>query len=104
MNKTIYIGHDGTIKFLGCDPIGLQGTTTTKRFSHIRPVSLLLCILFRIIRRWFGDKGKAAAWTRLWPCEWEATIITTGEKFRSYARPLCLQWEEEQWAKPKCDL
>ncbi len=102
--KVIFIGTDGTLQYLGDPPVPMTGTTTTKRFSTIEPVSIPLLILFRIIRTTCGDRGRAAAWTRRWSCEWRATVLSTGQSFTHKNRAACIDWEHEQFNNPKFQL
>lgn len=41
-----------------------------ERVSHIVPKNIILRMVFRLIRKLFGDKGKMADWTRKWNVEW----------------------------------
>ena len=66
MKHLITIHEDGTMTSLG-NPLGLPDVVSSKRFSHIKPVNPLLSLAFDTVRYLFGDKGRAADWTRRWP-------------------------------------
>ena len=51
-----------------------------KRASHVLPVNPLLKRLFRWLRDKYGEKGIVAAFTRKWPCRWEADMSPSGGK------------------------
>ncbi len=53
---------------------------TIKRVSHVEPINILLRVAFRCLRICFGEYGKVAAWTRLWPCRWQVNFSPIGGK------------------------
>jgi len=53
-------------------------TIETKRVSHIYPKKFFQRIVFKVLRKIFGDNGKVAEWTRNWKCEWIVYIPSVG--------------------------
>ena len=47
---------------------------TKKRVSHILPANKLKRMIFKTLRRIFGEEGKVADWTRKWKGEWIVVI------------------------------
>jgi hypothetical protein len=45
-----------------------------RRASHVEPAFLPLRVLFTLARGIFGDEGRIAAWTRVWPCKWRVNL------------------------------
>src|ERR1700761_632029 len=52
----------------------MPGDATIRRASHVEPVSPMLRAVFHTLRYMFGEKGKIAAFTRLWPCLWRINL------------------------------
>ena len=50
---------------------------TKKRVSHILPENPLKRIVFKVLRKLFGDEGKIADWTRNWKGKW--ILVIDGE-------------------------
>jgi hypothetical protein len=46
-----------------------------KRISYIYPQNLILRVIFKTLRKLFGDNGKIADWTRNWECKWQIEIL-----------------------------
>ena len=46
-----------------------------ERVSHIVPANPILRIIFKLLRKLFGDEGKIADWTRTWKCKWKIELI-----------------------------
>jgi len=61
--------------------VGLWPTSEPRRASWIEPHSWLLRLVFRGLRRLFGDCGKVAEWTRTWRCQWRVDFRPLGESF-----------------------
>ncbi len=54
----------------------VYGAKSRKRASHVEPVNPVLRWLFRCLRAATHHReGAVAAFTRRWPCDWQATII-----------------------------
>lgn len=73
----ITVKPDGDLTFLDHEelaPLKDLGIATTRRASHIEPVSPLLRWIFHQIRSRVADKSRLAACTRLWPCLWRANL------------------------------
>lgn len=68
----IDIDESGKIRYIATPELQLGGET--RRVSHVLPVNPVLRLAFRLLR-WFGDEGRAAEFTRSWPCMWSAEII-----------------------------
>lgn len=75
----ITIEPDGRIRFVHDAELAaayaLCGQQTKVRASHVEPVHGLLRALFRALRAHSTDHGPVAAFTRRWPCRWEARIV-----------------------------
>jgi len=104
--KTITILPDGTVQFLGDDPgVDLElDKVRTRRISTILPCTAAKRCAFRVIRWLFGDRGRAAAWTRRWSGPWKATILATGESAVFENRQAALDWEYQVLSGPKFEL
>ena len=105
--EIITISEDGkSVEFIeGQSSLNLPlGNGTRRRLSHIRPEVFWKKAAFIILRRWFGDRGRIAGWTRTWKCEWRATIITTGESAVFDNRQAAVDWEYETLTSPKFEL
>ena len=91
----VVVGPDGCLRTLGGDNLPLEGLGVVhkRRASHILPLNNPKRAVFRLLRRVFGEKGRVAAWTRTWRGPWEAHILATGERFVSWNRQSCLDWE-----------
>lgn len=48
------------------------------RASHVLPVNRFLRRWFCRLRRWFGERGLVAAFTRRWPCQWLVDLGPSG--------------------------
>ena len=99
MNLHIVTHHgDGTATTLSTDtlPLAQLGSLTSRRVSNILPVRPMARIAFLALRRAFGDKGRAAAWTRKWPGPWRAEILCTGKTAIFSERAACVRWEHDQ--------
>ena len=73
----ITIGDDGSLNFIADDSLSClteSGKTTVERASHVLPVNRVLRVVFRWLRDHFGEKGWIAAFTRQWPCIWQADL------------------------------
>lgn len=99
---TLTFHDDGTARTLSTELLDLDqlGTRTIRRASHIWPVHPVKRAIFHALRRLFGDKGRAAAWTRTWSGPWGVVIL--GRPLRnsfhyvSQSRANCIAWEHEQ--------
>jgi hypothetical protein len=81
MMATILIESDGSVRAIkGGDTAWLaaEGECEVRRASHVLPTGWLRRQLFRLLRRAFGDEGRAAAWTRRWGCRWRADLGPSG--------------------------
>ena len=103
MKHQVKIREDGSIAWLGDLPLKLPGRKFTKRYSEIVPVRLDLFVLFRLLRL-FGERGKAAAWTRAWRCQWRMKILSTGHTETSLDRAALIEREYELFFYPLGDL
>lgn len=55
-----------------------QGEARLTRASHVVPVSPVLRALFVALRARVADTSRFAAWTRRWPCAWQADLAPSG--------------------------
>ena len=74
-------------------------TQTKKRWSEIVPVNPILRVMFRILRAAFGETGVVSGFTRLWPCQWRMTVLSTGATATSYSRQFLIFLEHELFFK-----
>jgi hypothetical protein len=95
MKHIVSVEDNGTMTSLG-NPLGLP-VVKSERWSHIKPVGPVLRLLFNTVRYCFGDSGRAAAWTRRWPCMWELTVLSTGWTARSNDRSALVAIEHEKY-------
>lgn len=72
---TIFIDEDGMTHGLASPLTKALGLEERRRVSHVEPVNRALRWLFHAIRRRVSDESKAAAFTRRWPCKWQANIF-----------------------------
>lgn len=99
----VTIDECGCVETLG-NPLGLPGVSSSTRYSEIVPINRVLRVAFRALRKMFGDHGIVAGFTRRWPCDWQATILSTGRTARSNCRETLIAWEHSEYFKPFCDL
>jgi hypothetical protein len=66
------------IKTDGDDVLLELGERVTTRASHVEPVAFWLRLVFHILRSVVSDKSVAAAWTRVWPCDWRVNTAPVG--------------------------
>ena len=74
MKRNIIIRPDGQVLKIfdpGDEELGLE----QRRASHVEPVNRALRGIFHFIRRRCEDDSKLAAFTRKWPCRWQARIF-----------------------------
>ncbi len=94
--KTITVLPTGEIQFLGdvC-PVDLPLVNPIRRrVSLIQPAhNVWKRIVFLLVRRCFGDRGRGAAWSRRWRGPWRATILATGQSAVFETREECVAWE-----------
>lgn len=72
------IKRDGTMAVITHAPADAPPVhgdiTTLARGGHVWPLHPLKRAAFRWLRRTFGDKGKVAAWTRIWRGPWVVVL------------------------------
>ena len=80
--KTLHVSMDesGTLTFLvDADTQALLNESSViQRASHVEPVSRTLRAVFHTLRHLFGEKGRVAQFTRLWPCLWQVDLSPVG--------------------------
>lgn len=80
--KTMKVSMDefGTLTFLvdADTEAFLNASSVVRRASHVEPVSPILRAVFHGLRRMFGEKGRMATFTRLWPCLWQINLSPIG--------------------------
>ena len=80
--KTLHVSMDasGTLTFLvDADTQALLNESSViQRASHVEPVSRPLRAVFHGLRHLFGEKGRMASFTRLWPCLWQVDLSPIG--------------------------
>ena len=54
------------------------GKVTTRRASHVVPINKTLCAIFYFLRKYFGEKGWMAEFTRMWKCKWLVDLRPVG--------------------------
>jgi hypothetical protein len=67
---------------------------TRRRATHIWPKHKGKERIFLLLRRWFGDEGRIAEWTRGWKGPW---VVRSPQKHRPLFshedRERCIEWE-----------
>jgi hypothetical protein len=80
--KTLHVSMDesGTLTFLvDADTQALLNESSViQRASNVEPVSRPLRAVFHTLRHLFGEKGRMASFTRLWPCLWQINLGPIG--------------------------
>ena len=80
--KTLKVSMDeqGTLTFLvDADTEALlNATSTVMRASNVHPANRTLRALFYALRTKYGEKGRVAQFTRLWPCLWQVDLSPVG--------------------------
>ncbi len=82
--EILLIVENGTIAVLGDtakarDLFGAYvGTVQQRRASHVEPINPALRLAFRALRWLGGDKGRVAAFTRSWGCQWRVDLAPSG--------------------------
>lgn len=76
----IKLDEDGAMRFLvNEDTAGFVTTDSqVRRASHVEPDSLILRGVFHTLRFMFGEKGRMAQFTRIWPCIWRTNLAPSG--------------------------
>lgn len=101
MKHQLRIRRDGFIEFLSQPPIPLKLEKQTRvRYSEIVPLNPWLCILFRILRFLFGEKGRVSDWTRGWRVTWLCVILLgehKGDAQVSEYRDYLITYEHEKF-------
>jgi hypothetical protein len=91
---TITIETDGRVSFIGNLPFEMPLLDPVKtRVSRIEPESRRKWIAFRSLRTVFGDRGRAADWTRTWAGPWIVRILATGQTQTFNIRAEAIAWE-----------
>lgn len=78
---TMIVDTDGVVRAVKSDTLGwmeAEGACSTRRASHIVPLGPWRRLAFRLLRRVFGDSGRAADWTRRWQGPWAADLRPSG--------------------------
>lgn len=73
---SIFIDEDGMTHGLKSPLTEALGLRDRERVSHVEPVNRVLRWLFHFIRRRVSDDSRWAAFTRRWPCSWQANIFS----------------------------
>jgi hypothetical protein len=102
----IFVRPDGTVKHVSVDEFATDflGKKTVTRASNVEPVNKWLRVLFHVLRRVFGENGRCAAWTRRWPCLWQANLYLSGGpifgpfQYRQDAVAAEVYWLNQQYA------
>ena len=76
----VSISEEGVCRFLVNESTEsfLTDTSVIRRASHVEPVWEPARVLFHLLRRFFGEKGRVAAFTRTWPCLWQVNMAPIG--------------------------
>ena len=85
---------------LSKEVIGILGTILgDKRAGYVWPLSPPLRTAFRLLRKVFGGRGRSAAWTRTWSCQWGVWDAETMDRLPgSYPTHLDAVRAEVQWS------
>lgn len=108
MKHYVRIRKDSTMEFFGEPPKGFPvKDNVRRRFSEIIPTHPALRILFIMLRRLFGERGRVSEWTRHWRCEWECKILRgphTGARLTCRNRQLLIEWEKTVWKNERAKV
>lgn len=80
-SHVVWIGPNGNIHFIDnprFSTLKNEGRFAKRRASHVEPANRVLRWLFHVLRRWFGEDGAVAAFTRGWPCAWRVNLTPSG--------------------------
>lgn len=104
--RTITILPNGDVEFLGdVPPVDLPlGQIRRRRVSRIVPTNPALRWAFFGLRLAFGERGRIAAWTRTWKCQWRCVILATGQSAVFEYRSEAIEWELETLNSAKFDF
>lgn len=97
----IEFSNGGTAQFVldeSTRPLTALGHATIERASHVVPTGFWQRMAFKVLRRLFGDDGKAAAFTRGWRCSWYADMVG-GERLGPYATREAALAAERDWIR-----
>jgi hypothetical protein len=70
---TVTIDEEGNLVYLKTsehDIFAELGEVVTARASHVLPTNWGYRQVFRLLRTFFGERGRVADWTRQWQTEW----------------------------------
>jgi hypothetical protein len=76
-----HISADGQVQCLYTEalaPLAKRLGAMTERISNVEPVNWPLRVLFRLVRRVFGEDGQAGRWLRTWRCRWRVDFGPIG--------------------------
>ena len=100
---TLDFNSDGSVTGLthGEFPVEAIGDAVKTRYSHILPKSATLRFAFNALRHVFGERGRAARWTRSWGCCWTVRLASAPDAvlFESESREACVEFEKEEFEK-----
>lgn len=100
--QQIVVGMDGEITTIDTPELrqiaAALGTVRQERVSHIWPVNKTKRAAFRLLRRWFGETGRIAAWTRKWKGPWQVRWVSNPSRvvYSHKRRSQCLYWEKRE--------
>ena len=105
---TITIDPSGEVHFVVDKPleelVSALGARK-RRASDVEPVNVVLRRAFHALRRWFGETGLVAEFTRRWPVVWQADMAKSGGPilgpFESRAEALA---SEREWLRVNTGL
>lgn len=88
---------NGKVSCLGDhDIMEKLGHIKRRRISNIIPHNApVKLIWFKLLRKWFGDRGRVARWTRRWKCVWAVEWADDPgvTVFYDKSRAKCVAWE-----------
>jgi hypothetical protein len=76
-----HISADGQVQCLYTEALATLAKrlgAMTERISNVEPVNWPLRVLFRLVRRVFGEDGQAGRWLRTWRCRWRVDFGPIG--------------------------
>lgn len=86
-------------------PLHELGKVKTTRIGRIVPLFYPKRMLFNLLRRCFGERGRVAAFTRRWKCTWKVEMIRCGAWSVFEKRCSAEVWERQHIeACDKCNL
>ena len=93
---SVVANHDTQALVVEALAAALGPVREVRRGGHVVPAGLLRRVAFRLLRRVFGNRGRAAAWTRTWSGPWLLKMLPAGNVLGPFA-----EWDAAVQAEVK---